>query len=357
MQNSQEAVNNSIKEIDRRLLNDGDRSPAEPAMLHSYPGSIPAFLASRLLDLYSKPGEIIFDPHCGTGTILIEGIRLGRHVIGCDLLDISVRIARTAMSLPDPEVITDEWKRIKRNALNSLPLLPAKEEVYSDDLNIGELKNWLHLRTLSEVSTISEQIRRFEDPSLAELFTIILCGCFQTLSRRHSRGTVHWGWIADNVVPKRPDIVYVNALSMLDERINKLTSFMKVVNSTAINKDSKENAVIFQNDWLNRKQSLPINIPKVDLLITSPPYPYSIDYTLALRLTYYYLGIDFSQLRKNEIGARYKRKRQNRTKQYLEELAYSLKVTSGYVKQGGRAIYVLPDPEGYEGVLPFSRSE
>jgi SAM-dependent methyltransferase len=41
-------------------------------------------LAARAILAYSDPGDLVVDPHCGIGTVLIEAIQNGRRAIGID---------------------------------------------------------------------------------------------------------------------------------------------------------------------------------------------------------------------------------------------------------------------------------
>lgn len=51
-------------------------------------------LARRIVEAYSKPGDLIVDPMCGTGTLLVEAAALGRRCIGVDLEPQWVNLAR-----------------------------------------------------------------------------------------------------------------------------------------------------------------------------------------------------------------------------------------------------------------------
>jgi SAM-dependent methyltransferase len=45
---------------------------------------IPPELAARAILAYSDPGDLVVDPHCGIGTVLVEAIQNGRRAIGID---------------------------------------------------------------------------------------------------------------------------------------------------------------------------------------------------------------------------------------------------------------------------------
>jgi putative DNA methylase len=53
--------------------------------MHRYFARRPWSVFRALIEHYSNPGSIILDPFCGGGVTVIEGLRLGRKVIGVDL--------------------------------------------------------------------------------------------------------------------------------------------------------------------------------------------------------------------------------------------------------------------------------
>lgn len=44
----------------------------------------PPELARRIISLFSLPGELVIDPYAGSGTTLLEALKLGRRAAGCD---------------------------------------------------------------------------------------------------------------------------------------------------------------------------------------------------------------------------------------------------------------------------------
>ena len=50
-----------------------------------HPGKMLPDLASRIIRSYSRAGDLICDPMCGTGTTIVEAARLGRCAVGVDV--------------------------------------------------------------------------------------------------------------------------------------------------------------------------------------------------------------------------------------------------------------------------------
>jgi len=62
--------------------------------MHRYFARRPYTVFSELIKHYSNPGSIILDPMCGGGVTIVEGLKLGRKVIGVDLNPMAIFITR-----------------------------------------------------------------------------------------------------------------------------------------------------------------------------------------------------------------------------------------------------------------------
>ncbi len=51
-------------------------------------------IARAAIDRYSRPAQVVLDPMCGIGTVLIEAVRLGRSAVGVDCEREWVELAR-----------------------------------------------------------------------------------------------------------------------------------------------------------------------------------------------------------------------------------------------------------------------
>lgn len=68
----------------------GDMAHKEPRL---YPGQKPVPLMRWVLDRFSKPGDTIFDPCCGSGPVARAGKELGRLVVACDRSEMACELA------------------------------------------------------------------------------------------------------------------------------------------------------------------------------------------------------------------------------------------------------------------------
>jgi DNA modification methylase len=90
------AYHQPIYEQCRRVLRPGGTAP-KYLKVHPCPKAVEEmqFLAEAL----SRPGDIVLDPFCGSGSTLVAAKKLGRHYIGCDLSEKYCRLAKYRLSL------------------------------------------------------------------------------------------------------------------------------------------------------------------------------------------------------------------------------------------------------------------
>lgn len=65
-----------------------------------YPTQKPLALLERIVALASRPGDVVLDPFCGSGTSLVAAVTLGRRAIGIDASEAAVSLARSRLEKP-----------------------------------------------------------------------------------------------------------------------------------------------------------------------------------------------------------------------------------------------------------------
>lgn len=72
---------------------------------HRYSAKFIPQLANRLIRMYTEQGEAVLDPFVGSGTTIVEGLVLGRRVIGMDVNPVSYLICKAKTINVNPDFL------------------------------------------------------------------------------------------------------------------------------------------------------------------------------------------------------------------------------------------------------------
>lgn len=78
-----------------------DLSPLRSREKKIHGATFPKPLSDRLIKMYSKEGDLVFDPFLGTGTTLISAKQLNRHGVGIELNETYFSYASNLIGMPD----------------------------------------------------------------------------------------------------------------------------------------------------------------------------------------------------------------------------------------------------------------
>jgi len=335
----------------RRVLDDTDwnfiaarTSERTVHSLHWFPGNFIPQIPAFLIQLLSRPTDLVLDPFCGTGTTGIEAVRLGRRSIVSDVSRAALQVAAGKIAAAANPNLHRELIGIGHQFFFSI----RSRDVAGGRRGEGthpELARWYDPDTLSELRSLWRAIEKTSGPLrdiLELIFTDTLFACASTSGGRTASGRErrhHWGWIADNVIPKTP--FPHEACGIFRKRLERAAEIMLLHGH-----DHSVPATVVQQD----ARALAIPDCSVDLVVTSPPYLQMIDYTLANRLTYLWMGWPIDRERQREIGARYRRKRRTSKSEYLDSFKRASENFFRVVRPGGLLAVVLGGSRRVPGI-------
>lgn len=123
-----------IEELINGLIDDTSvRSSVDTIYkIHKYWARKPWYVVNNYIDTYSKKGDLIVDPFCGSGSTGLEAVCLERDFLGIDLNPMSILISDGTMTpLGDIKSLEDDFYRITRVCKEKILSLYSTETVCS----------------------------------------------------------------------------------------------------------------------------------------------------------------------------------------------------------------------------------
>ncbi|MCG2720475.1 MAG: site-specific DNA-methyltransferase [Thermodesulfovibrionales bacterium] len=320
-----------------------------------YPSRFIPIIPAHLIQALSKENETILDPFCGVGTSIIEALKLGRNAIGVDINPVGTFIAETKARIMTGKVLhiskmTEfngyvESKSSESQDTDGILFSKSLTRTSLKDKQIRSLDDnseWYHPVTLQMLSDIHEYI----ESKLSGL-TKDICRIFFISILMHSSGypkEKNYAYYADNVKPKGEKTLK-NAYRLYHHKLNKFITDYRSFKEQGFFENSYH---IFRDDAKNLSSLVQ---DKVDLIVTSPPYLNVTDYTTAFRLAYLWYDFlneeELKDVKKREIGARWKRKQQSQISDYIEGMEIVLTEMSACLRKNKYLCLILGESKKY----------
>ncbi len=258
---------------------------------HTWPAGLHPDAAQLLVEAF--PGESLLDPFCGGGTVLIEGLAAGRRVHGRDISPVALRIAAARSSVA-PESLLTKFRSRSRKLTAA-----AQEATQRPEGGIYVVvESWYAPHVVLELESLRAGIAASDDdirPLLEACFSSILIKVSWRKSDTSNKREKH------RRPPGTAAILFHKKCRELARRI------------TALREAVPEGTPLADVQACDaRKVAVP---EKVDLVLTSPPYPSTYDYLPMQHLRSVWLGdvrpdhLEIGPRRDWRGGARSARKR------------------------------------------------
>lgn len=307
--------------------------------LHPYLGKYIPQLVEIFLRKYFNPGDTVVDPFAGSGTTLVQANELGINSIGFDISAFNSILCRAKTARYDLAKVRFEVLDVLRQTENTqfsvtdlFPRVDGFAQAPQPSEHSKYLGEWFAPKALSELLTYRFFIKDYPHQ---DLLKIIL-----SRAARSSRLTRHF----DLDFPKKPQTEPYQCFkhSRICKPTNDALQFLRRYSLDSL-KRIAEFAKLRSNATVDiyHADSREIDIPKVDGVITSPPYVGLIDYHEQHAYAYHLLGLE--DRRSLEIGAAAKGSSANAKQKYQEDIAAVFRRLAVRVKNGGRIIVVAGD--------------
>jgi len=226
---------------------------------HPYPARMIPQIARRLIEKYSKPKDLILDPFCGSGTVLVEARLLGRNSIGVDINPLALILARAKTTSINPKTLQDFWSKF-RDKISKDILRLRFGEINVKPPNIRNLDYWFKPQVAKELTIIRQYLDEIEDKDLYHFFAT----CFSITVRETSNLRPNEFKIIrlppEKLKKHNPNVLQI-FVKYVEENISRMAKFYNLAQKDVICE------VLFGDT-----RKLPLRNESVDLVVTSPPY-------------------------------------------------------------------------------------
>ncbi len=301
--------------------------------IHPYHAKFIPSIPKDFMLQYSKTGQKILDPFCGSGTTLLEALLNGRDAVGVDMNNIAVKISLAKTFIPDireldcifDEIIEDFTTLTEYTTVS----FPDKEVWYTKDVS-------------EVIDKLFFLISKIKSNDYRNVFEVLLSSILKTVSNK--RSIWNNGYIADNVLPNKK---YTgDALKVFRNKYYALKkSYIELVSALP---NRVGNVSIQLSNIIDYSPN-----EQFDLVITSPPYPFAVDFVKYNRLVYYWFGWDVNKKSEEETGSRTKRNRSNAVEDFFNEMELVYKHIFSLVKEGGYFCMTVADTHRNKSKVSF----
>ena len=221
---------------------------------HTYPAGLHPDAARMLLDQFQ--GDRLFDPFCGGGTTLVEGRVHGRKTFGTDVSPVALRVANGRTATPTDELLTRF-----RSTARKLTEAARYADVNPEERIYEAVREWYAPHAIWELESLRQGIAT-SDESVRDLLWLAFSSLLIKVSWRASDTS------ARRKKHRRPPgttaILFHKKVREFARRMTELRD--------AVPEGTPSSNIQYGDARTVRLEQ------KVQLVITSPPYPSTYDY-------------------------------------------------------------------------------
>ena len=255
----------------------GESTKSSTQGFHSYPAMMIPQVAHRLIEEYSKEGDVLLDPFCGSGSVLVEAKLTRRYSWGIDLNPLAVLIARVKTTPINPSILYKEYRS----------LIGRIREMPDDEAHTPEFFNlhfWFKEHVIKSLARIKTAIDYIEKTEIRGFFQVT----FSEVVRLSSNSR-----IGEFKLYRYPES------KLKDHNPDPLRLFMEKVETNIVGMENfyKACSIDVWSRVIKADSTKPVKAiapSSVGIIVTSPPYGDSrttVAYGQFSRLSSQWLGL------------------------------------------------------------------
>lgn len=306
--------------------------------IHPYPAKYIPQIPNALIQELSSVGETILDPFCGSGTTLVEALRLDRNAVGVDANPLACLISRaktTRLTEDEAAILKEMAERYaaKAQALSrdtpmlfpELPIFPTTRRP-----SFNGVDEWFDSHVIDELAYIKAGCLGLPTAQLQQIALVAMSSIIVTVSRQDS--DTRYVRRDKNLKSGETLLLFSRALASAAQKVLEFSDELQPYRSVAI--------------YASSVLTCPA-VGRVDLVVCSPPYPNAYSYHLYHRTRMLWLDMDQPTFKYEEIGShrKYSSKSVNATTvaTFRAELKIIFEWLSCHLSPNRHACFVIGD--------------
>ena len=282
---------------------------------HPFPAKFPPQLPEFIIRRLSDPGDLILDPMLGSGTTLVEALRLGRRAVGCDIDPLARMIAAAKLTSIDPLDALREGKSIIAGASDDYHTdrwrLQREVKLRFDARTYKFIQYWFLPQHQLELLALVQRIEALPEGGTRDFLRVVFSSTIIAKSGGVSlaRDLAHTRPHRDT--QKTPVSAFIEFGKRLERNVAAFAKDKPIgadipsrLNgaSEAVARESVHSAVIHAA----AASDTGLSPASVDLIVTSPPYANNaIDYMRTHKFSLVWFGWkidDLARIRSQYVG-------------------------------------------------------
>lgn len=261
---------------------------------HRYPAKFIPQIVSRLVEKYTKEGDLVVDPFGGCGTTLVESKVMGRPSVGVDINPVAVLMTKAKKTPIEPAKVEAEFLKLKEKiaSFNENTKVNAPEHERID--------YWFKPEEKRKLAFLFSEISKIKDEDARDFFH---CGLSNILKNCSI-------WLQKSNKPtrdfkKKPSDPFLIFSRQVKAMLRGNEAFYNLL------KD-KGRLEIPCDVYCTDARKIPVKTSSVSLIVTSPPYVTSYEYADLHQLSalWFEYTKDLSDFRRRFIGTSYHNKKE-----------------------------------------------
>lgn len=248
-------------------------------LIHSYPAKllmhIPYFFLNNTI--FSKPGDTVLDPFCGTGTVLLEAVLANRNALGADANPLARLIAMVKTRSFDIDALQHSLSSVVHRAKSMTP---------SSEPDVVNINYWFNEKNKNALLVIRSAINEVDDENARQFFFTCFSSLVKKVSNadqrvsvpvklntgRYEQGSTNFLKVAKRLQELNDVDVFGKFEAICKENIARFSA----LDCQICGNEYLAHSSVIATDARHLTESLssdaPLKNESIDLILTSPPY-------------------------------------------------------------------------------------